>query len=133
MLPTEKQSHINRLHRYSLSDWEPLFAFIPLMASPEQPTGNALDSMVWDFVQATTRTPYIMIVFDWGDWQEGKAFLMSDKPTFEHYDLLTLCMLVTTIIRAERFNEGFLMECYKKGIIVNVLNAIKTRAEEQFH
>ncbi|WP_157626898.1 DUF6508 domain-containing protein [Spirosoma luteum] len=133
MTPTETQSHTERLYGYSLTDWQPLFAFIPQMESSEQLTGDALENLVWDFVRASTRTPNIEIVFDWPNWHEGKAVVMQPKLTFEHYDLLTLCMFITAIVRAERFNEGILMDCYERGIIVSVLKAIKARVEEHFH
>jgi hypothetical protein len=66
-------------------------------------------------------------VFDWTSWDEGKLMLNNPGQDFNNLDLITLCKFFTLIIRAERFNEGYLTSQFENGNILKILKAIKAK------
>ncbi|MDR9410806.1 MAG: DUF6508 domain-containing protein [Balneolaceae bacterium] len=71
-----------------------------------------------------------LIDFDWPDWKEGKELLTNGNQEFEDLDTITLCKLLTTIVRAERFNEGLLVKYFRDGTIPAIIQALKNNLEE---
>lgn len=67
--------------------------------------------------------------FDWPDWQEGKELLRQKDPNFANLDTITLCKLLTAIIRADRFSDGTLVGMLKKGVIKRIVDGIKDNFE----
>lgn len=55
--------------------------------------------------------------FDWPIWEEGKIMLTDAAFDFTKLDLVTLCKLLTTIIRADKFNDGYLISFFETGIM----------------
>jgi len=52
-------------------------------------------------------TNQLIIVFDWGAWQEGKDFFKSkDKCEYSNIDRQLTLKLLTAVARNSRFNEG---------------------------
>lgn len=123
----EKNSHLQQLTSYTIADWEPLFSFIQCLETAQADEGN---EWIAPFLHAVNYSPDITIKFDWGKWKLGKTVLTSDDPDVSKYDLLTICMFITTIVRADRFSEGFLLRCYRKGILLNLLKMLKKRVSE---
>jgi uncharacterized protein DUF6508 len=66
-------------------------------------------------------------VFDWTSWDEGKLMLNNSSQDFNNLDLITLCKFFTLIIRADRFNEGYLTSNFENGNIAKILKAIKLK------
>jgi len=72
-----------------------------------------------------------MVVFDWVKWNEGKEIL--EKKAYKDQDIITLCKLLTTIARADRFCEGFLFSAFKDGGILAILTEIKRKIEPEYY
>ncbi len=50
---------------------------------------------------------HLMIPFDWGRWDEGRAIFNSDDPNrFSTLDRLTVLKLLTAVARNDRFSPG---------------------------
>ncbi len=58
-------------------------------------------------------------------WEEGSKILNNSPMSFHQYDLTTLCKLLTMIIRADRFNDGFLIMNFNDGTIFKIVAAIQ--------
>ena len=43
----------------------------------------------------------VVVVFDWKAWELGVSALKDPTHNFQNHDLVTLCKLITTILRAE--------------------------------
>ena len=82
-----------------------------------------LDTVVLNFVEIVYKTP-IMIKFDWSKWEEGKI-IIKEKRNFEELDVMTLCKLITAIVRNDRFCEGVLLKAFENGTILKILMAIE--------
>jgi len=65
-----------------------------------------------------------MVVFDWGSWDEGRE-IASDPVKVSNVDLLTLRMLMTAIIRNDRFCEGVFLSAIDNGLIATILQRLK--------
>jgi ADP-ribosyl-[dinitrogen reductase] hydrolase len=73
----------------------------------------------------------LCVVFDWGKWTEGKNILNQKDFNFNKLDTFTLCKLLTTIVRADRFNDGFLVSCFENGIVPSIIKAIKQNESKE--
>jgi ADP-ribosyl-[dinitrogen reductase] hydrolase len=126
------------------SDWERLFVLLPEIDNAEKfgeieggerISDGTLTFPNWkasDIVNKTTSvisqlnlTP----VFDWTKWKEGKLIISDKNLDYCKLDTITLCKLLTTIIRADRFNDGFLISCFKRGIISKIIKALKSKQQ----
>ena len=67
--------------------------------------------------------------FDWPDWQEGKELLRQKDPNFANLDTITLCKLLTAIIRTDRFSDGTLVGMMKEGVIQRIVDGIQDNFE----
>ena len=67
----------------------------------------------------------LVVVFNWMDWTEGKEII--DKQAYEGQNIITLCKLLTTIIRADRFSDGYLLSAFKHGDILAILKEMKKK------
>jgi hypothetical protein len=66
----------------------------------------------------------IVIGFDWLEWKEGQAMLKDPNQQYAHLDGITLCKLITLIVRAERFYEGYLNNCFENGSVLKIVTAL---------
>jgi hypothetical protein len=66
----------------------------------------------------------IVISFDWLEWKEGHAMLKDPNHEYAQYDVITLCKLITLIVRAERFYEGYLNNCFENGSMLKIVTAL---------
>ena len=67
----------------------------------------------------------IMVVFDWGAWKAGYDMLTDLTFDFDTTDIPTKCKLITAAIRADRFNEGFLVYTFASGQMIRILQSIR--------
>ena len=79
--------------------------------------------------QQGQESPSEWLVIYNGEWPEGKAMLQNKSQDFDNLDLATLCKLITTIIRADRFNDGYLISRFENGTILKIIKAIKRNRE----
>lgn len=69
----------------------------------------------------------LVVSFNWPDWEARRNALLDTETDFTRYDTETLCRFITTIVRAERFNEGFLVRCFENGQIQKILLALRDK------
>ena len=65
-----------------------------------------------------------LIDFDWGSWDEGRE-IISNPEKISKTDIVTLRMLMTTIMRNDRFNEGALLSAIESGTISHILTRLE--------
>ncbi len=60
----------------------------------------------------------VHLVFDWmtQEWREVMRGFESDPSTLASADLETIRKVLTTISRADRFNEGYMGDCFDSGL-----------------
>lgn len=135
---------LKQLNSLSKDDWAKLFNLIPKieetdsfgkMAGGDEISPGTVEMPYWDWsdiTQSFVKTAYelkLVLNFDWGEWPEGKAILQNKSQDFDSLDLVTLCKLITTIIRADRFNDGYLISRFENGTVLNIIKAIKRNRE----
>jgi hypothetical protein len=128
--------HLESLKR---SDWERLFSLLPEIeksknfgefCGPERIDANTVTMPYWkssDIVDNTCKVLYelqLLPAFDWNSWKEGQAILSNENSDYSSLDKITLCKLLTTIIRADRFNDGYLISCFSDGVIVKIIKGL---------
>ncbi len=80
--------------------------------------------IVSKFLDIIYKSPLI-IVFDWPSWTEGNRLLEKLDEHIDTMDLLTLCKLLTMIVRSDRFCEGCLVHEFESGKILMIIKAIR--------
>jgi len=68
--------------------------------------------------------------FDWGQFVERAQRYRDEPDLLASADLLTLRKLLTTHVRADRFNEGHLAAELESGHIVAILKCLQELREE---
>ena len=124
------------------AQWQELFKLIPIISrtknfgkiSPIRKTQEGYFTLAYIqpsvIVQRFQGTVYeigIMLDFDWAHWDEGKKILANPKTDFNKLDIKTLCMLITTIVRNDRFCEGSLVDAFEDGTMLRLLKALKEK------
>ncbi|HLP51252.1 MAG TPA: DUF6508 domain-containing protein [Chitinophagales bacterium] len=140
MTDIEMQQRIDAL---SMDEWQKLFALLPAMKSPEGGSYGSVE--VKEYSDGSRSFPYtnhakivnqfidrvyemdIVMPFDWGHWEEGRRILKTENFDFSSLDMLTLCKLITAIVRADRFNDGFLLGCFKDGTFISIVEAMQVQ------
>jgi G:T/U-mismatch repair DNA glycosylase len=127
------------------SDWTRLFELITeienskifgTLSAGEEVANKVFQLPYWDWSDITRRfiqVAYeikIVLDFDWGNWSEGISMIENGKREFDKLDTLTLCKLMTMILRADRFNDGFLVSNLENGTILKILKALKSSLGE---
>ncbi|MEQ8324023.1 MAG: DUF6508 domain-containing protein [Vicingaceae bacterium] len=64
---------------------------------------------------------------DWKNWTEGREMIAKDDTDYSELDLVTLIKLFTVMVRQDRFSDGFLVDCFERGVVLKVLKAIQTK------
>jgi len=131
------QKHLETL---KTKDWDRLFALTPKIESTKKfgevrggkkQKGGSIIAPYWhsaEIVDAFVTTFYdlnIWVIFDWGSWDEGKTILKRKDADYSTLDTITLCKLLTTIVRADRFNDGFMISCFESGIITKIIKGLQ--------
>lgn len=131
------ESHINQL---SEKDWERLFCLkTEILATKQFGTfydcktleNGVLTFPYWERSDVVEKTANVISglkltpVFDWAAWEDGKNILLNPDFEYNTLDLISLCKLLTVIIRADRFNEGYLVSCFEKGIVPKIIKALE--------
>ena len=126
------------------TDWERLFALLPDIENTEKfgeiKAGELIDENTLNFpywipaeiVDKTFRIINelkITPVFDWTRWKEGSTILNDINFDYSKADTLILCKLITTIIRTDRFSDGFFISCFESGIMAKIIKALKSNIQ----
>ena len=146
MIELEKYyAHIQSLKP---NDWNRLFELLPKIEATEKfgewKGGEELDDgsftmpyCEWNEiireVVHTFNELNLLVKFDWVNWTEGKTILNNKDFDYSKLDTVTLCKLFTTIIRADRFNEGGLILCFNNGIVSNIIKAMQQNITKNNH
>lgn len=75
------------------------------------------------FIQTLYQDGFIT-PFDWTDWQQEAEAFMRHPERVQATDLETIQKLLTTHVRAERFNSGHLAHTIQTGHILVILNRL---------
>lgn len=69
----------------------------------------------------------LLIDFEWHRWVEGAEILNNKNSDFDALSLNTLLRLITVMIRADRFHDGYLVKCFEEGIVYKILSALQPK------
>ena len=138
MIELEKfQDHLNTIKQ---EDWERLFTKLPesekvnsfgdVEESQQNEDGTFTfpywsNSFIVDEVCSIINELQLAPSFDWNSWEEGRLILESKDFDFTTLDTFTLCKFFTTIIRANRFIDGYLVYNFENGNVFKIISAIK--------
>lgn len=64
-----------------------------------------------------------LVDFNWSNWEKGRKIINSSD-AIKIADLLTLRMLITIIVRNDRFNEGSFERAVENGTIRLILERV---------
>lgn len=70
-----------------------------------------------------------LVKFDWSSWDKGRK-IINDNEAIGKTDMLTLRMLITAIIRNDRFNEGAFERSLENGVVKQILLRLKKLSDE---
>ncbi|SEL44718.1 DUF6508 domain-containing protein [Parapedobacter koreensis] len=122
MVELEKlPQHLDTL---SPRDWDRLFELLPEIERTQD---------FREYAEIISKTVGVIIdlrinpVFDWMAWKEGEAMATNRDYDYSQLDTITLCKLLAAIIRADRFTDGFLADCFERGVIAKILRALKNK------
>jgi ADP-ribosylglycohydrolase len=131
------QKHLATL-RYG--DWAKLFDLLPVIERTDKfgevKGGEKLENgfmtfPYWNSSEIVDKTFDVIDelnlnpIFDWTSWKEGKSILNDNYFNYSELDSITLCKLFTTIIRADRFNDGFMISCFENGIFSKIIKGLQ--------
>jgi len=71
----------------------------------------------------------IVVDFDWPKWDEGRAMLRDPHFDFDTIDIPTKCLLITAIVRNDRFCDGALAGAFESGEILKILKSIQKQLD----
>ena len=130
----------DHLQTLQLKDWETLFILLPeiemtsdfgQLKGGESLNDGSVSMPFWSSSEiarktfAAIRNLDLCPVFDWSNWPEGKAILDDQAFDYDQIDTIVLCKLLTLIIRQDRFNDGYLVSCFEKGIMTKIIRSLK--------
>jgi hypothetical protein len=75
----------------------------------------------------------LVVDFDWPNWDEGKQILSEEITDLSEYSAVTICKLLTCIVRSDRFVEGNLIAYFEDGTILTILRALKKHYGNSLH
>lgn len=138
MIPlSEFPAHLSSL---TLADWQPLIDLIPVVEQTDV-FGKEGEIKVnedgvfilpyWEPAEVVIKFESlcyelgIVIEFDWPGWNEGRELVNGDFAKIGNLDLLTLCKLITAIIRNDRFCDGALIASFQYGCMPSILRRLR--------
>jgi len=141
MKEAEFQAYLSTIRK---EDWQQLFALLEVIEKAKDfgklhgmkaGDGGQLYAPYWESSEVVRRffnivyEMHIVFSFNWMDWEQGKGILRNNAQNYELLDSLALCKLITTIVRADRFNDGYLNLCFEEGIVEKILVSLKRNVE----
>jgi hypothetical protein len=119
-------------------DIDAVLAFIPLLTAPDfkfgewQTPEGQFPQYIFNeesnrFINALGKLTF---AFDWPAWKDEAIVLIENHDALKRADLLTLRKLITTHLRAERFNEGHLAAQFENGHLLGILERLKEVREQ---
>jgi uncharacterized protein DUF6508 len=139
---TQTETLTDRIDSLAAKDWKLLFDLLPqiksakkfgkLVGSRRTPEGT-ISMPFWledELVSKFFNTAYflgIIVVFDWATWTEGIDVLNNPNADFNQYELSDLCKLLTIIVRADKFCEGYLINAFETGTVTKIVEAMQAK------
>jgi len=126
----------DQMKDFDYSSLKPLFELIPEIEKTKdfliynENNYYPLWSPILDKFQQLVYDLKIVINFDWVNWKDAPVILSNLEFSYDSLDKLTLIKLITTIVRAERFNEGFLPKCFSNGTALKILQALQRKIQQ---
>jgi hypothetical protein len=124
----------NHLAEITQDQWNTLFAMIPEIENSDY-FGEILfkDGIIYpatwpEIVNRFHEYVYeigLVVDFDWPHWDEGKRILSKKVEDLSKHSTITLCKLLTAIVRSDRYVEGNLIAYFKNGTILSILRALE--------
>ncbi|RMF04614.1 MAG: hypothetical protein D6768_02825 [Chloroflexi bacterium] len=114
----------------SLAQIDAVLRFLPLFEQPNfefghwQDYGFQFSRQTTEFVETLSAQNFI-IQFDWTNWQDSAEHYRSSPAALDTANLLTLRKLLTTHVRADRFDEGHLAQMFEEGHITAILRRLE--------
>jgi hypothetical protein len=123
-------------------EWTPLFELIPEIEATEQFGEMVGGEMLED---GTVKLPYfepaeIVSVFaevvisldmvpdwNWVEWEDGDDILCNEDQDYEKLRIVILCQLLILIVRADEFDEGFMVSNFEDGTVLKILKALQRK------
>jgi len=130
------QEHINTLTK---NDWDKLIALLQEievtrnfgeLKGGEQLEDGSITFPYWSSSEVVKKAFKIIHelnlvpAFNWTSWAEGKSILNNQDFNYSNLDTITLCKLLTTIVRSDRFNDGFFVFNFENGVIPKIIKTI---------
>jgi hypothetical protein len=85
---------------------------------------------VWKFLDIVSEIP-IIIDFGWMHWDEGRKVLFGND-NLNTCDIVFLCKLFTTAVRADRFSNGTLLSVFESGRMLEILRVLEGKVENKY-
>ena len=113
-------------------DWNRLFRLIPVFESVTKEDVSydhgwasipRIEAKFHDFFNLVTDLKMI-INFDWGFWAYEQRNICGETD-LSKFSPLELCMMLTRIVRGDRFNQNNLIGCIVDGSISNILRGLQ--------
>ena len=127
---------------FPLEKWEPIFNLITKIENTESfgethflekmPNGiltfpyTKSAEVVKEFNDQVYRLR-LLIDFEWHRWLKGTEILNDKNSDYDALSLDTLLRLITVMIRADRFHDGYLVKCFEEGIVLKILSALQPK------
>lgn len=123
-------------------EWQLLFNLIPEIEATEKfaeaEEGERLEDgtvelpyfqpaeIVGDLIDVVIGLDFIP-GWNWVEWEEGEDILCEPEPNFGKMKIITLCKLLIMVVKADEFDEGFLVSNLEDGTVLNILKALKKK------
>lgn len=137
------EEHLNTI---SKKEWKSLFDLLPEIKNSKK-FGEMIDSKLqddgsysfpyWSWSEIVTKTfdsialLNLTPVFDWMNWEEGREILADENYDYSTLDIITLCKLLTCIIRLDRFSEGNLVANFENGTMQKIISNLNSKMKEE--
>ncbi len=69
----------------------------------------------------------IIIPFDWAKWEKGRKIVNNPYFDYQTIDRITICKIITAIVRNDRFCDGALISAFESGLILKLLASIENQ------
>jgi hypothetical protein len=137
-----KSENNEKVRALTQVEWQLLYNLIPEIEATEKFAEEEEGETLED---ETVELPYIQPVeivgdlidvvigldlvpgWNWVDWEEGEDILCEPEQNFGKLKIITLCKLLIMIVKADEFDEGFLVSNLEDGTVLNILKALKKK------
>ncbi len=132
---TEEIQLEDHLVRIRMPDWQDLLNLIPVLEekesygrwSGEEQQPYLIPSEEVRQFQKLVYDLGLVVVYDWSRWEKGHTAWRLKAYDFNNMDVPELCKMITLLVRADRFTEGFLVEAFERRVVLRILLALRQK------